>query len=154
MGIINKVTRNIDGLNKKGDYPVYYLYTTGAAGKIFFGNLKEKGEFTGGRCHVCSKVYFPLRIYCEECFEEIKEFVKLPLKGSVVTFTVVKHDIDGNWFNAPKTAAFINIEGTCGGIFGFIKDGGVEIGDQVEAVLKPKKERNGTMDDILYFKKL
>ncbi|MBM4386815.1 MAG: Zn-ribbon domain-containing OB-fold protein [Deltaproteobacteria bacterium] len=154
MGIINKVTRNIAGLNKKGDFPVYYLYTTGAAGRIFFGNLKEKGEFTGGKCPACSRVYFPLRIYCEECFEEIKEFVKLPLKGRVVTFTVVARDIDGRGFDAPRTAAFVNIEGSCGGIFGFVKDGGVEIGDQVEAVLKSKKERNGTMDDILHFRKL
>ena len=151
MGILKKITKNIDALSWKGNFPVHYLYTVGDAGEKFFKNLKEKGVFTGAKCPVCSKVYLPPRIYCEECFEEIKEFPKLPLTGKIETFTIIKEDIEGKPFNERRAVAFVRIDGSCGGILGFIitnKPDDIKIGTTVKARLKSFRKRQGLMDDI------
>lgn len=150
MGNLSKVTKNVDGIAYPYEFPVYYEYTVGKSGKVFLDGLK-KGRITGAKCPECGKVFTPVRIYCEECFEEITEFPKLPNTGTVETFTVVAHDIHGKPFKSPKTAAFVRIDDSCGGFFAFI-EGDVEIGDAVKAVFKPVKQRTGAMEDIVGFK--
>jgi uncharacterized OB-fold protein len=98
-------------------------------------------------------VYLPPRVYCEECFEEIKEFLALEPVGVVETFCEVYEDIDGNKFDKPKVVAFVRIDGSCGGLFGFI-EGGVQMGDKVKAQLVEKRKRTGTVSDIVCFKKV
>lgn len=153
MGILKKIAKNIDDYSWKGDFPVYYLYSCGEAGEIFFKNLKEKGVFTGAKCPCCGKVYLPPRIYCEECFEEIKEFLEVPLTGRIETFTIVQKDIDGNSLGCRKAVAFVKIDGTCGGIIGFVlcEPEKVKTAMRVIASLKPASQRKGSMDDIAGF---
>jgi uncharacterized OB-fold protein len=153
MGIISKVTKNIEGKAHYHKFPVWYEYTVGVAGEIFAKNLKEQGLLTGAKCPCCGKVYLPPRVYCEECFEEIKEFLALEPVGVVETYCEVYEDIDGNRFDKPKVVAFVRIDGSCGGLFGFI-EGGVQMGDKVKAQLVEKRKRTGTVSDIVCFKKV
>ena len=52
----------------------------------FYENLKE-GRFTTTRCKVCGHVAYPPRVICPECYSEDLEWIDLPTKGKVLTFT-------------------------------------------------------------------
>jgi len=153
MGIISKVTKNIEGKAHYYKFPVWYDYTVGIAGEVFAKNLKEKGVLTGAKCPCCGKVYLPPRVYCEECFEEIKDFLPLDPVGVVETYCEVCEDIDGNKFEKPKVVAFVRIDGSCGGLFGYV-EGSIQIGEKVKAEIVEEGKRTGTIFDIICFKKV
>lgn len=150
MGMIEKLTKITDAIAYPGKFPVWYEYTLGPAGRVFAENLQRKGLLTGAKCPRCGHVYLPPRIYCENCFEDITDFLALAPIGVVETFTDVFEDLDGNRLKSPKRVAFIRICGSDGGLFAFVEDE-VTIGDEVEAVLK--EQREGTLKDILYFRR-
>ena len=52
----------------------------------FYENLKE-GRFTTTRCKACGHVAYPPRVICPECYSEDLEWIDLPTKGKVLTFT-------------------------------------------------------------------
>lgn len=149
-----KVNRNVDIKYVYGEFPIYFSYTVGKAGKIFFENLIKEEAFTGGKCPSCGKIYLPPRIYCEQCMEEITEFIKLGCEGVVWSWTKVTRDSFGNPLKQPDYVGFVKITGSDGGVIHRIKCKNGEkpkIGMKVKAVLKPKTERKGTLEDILYF---
>ncbi|MBI2966998.1 MAG: Zn-ribbon domain-containing OB-fold protein [Bacteroidetes bacterium] len=151
MAILTKITRNVDTRAWHDTFPVHYSYTPGEAGLKFFTNLKEKGVFTGAKCSCCGKVYVPPRIYCEECFEEITDFIKLPATGSIESFTIVKEDIDGKSLGGRKAVGFIRIDSSSGGFLGNIlckNPDDVKTGMKVKARMKPASKRQGLMNDI------
>jgi len=132
-----------------------YIYTHGIAGERFFKEIKENGRITGTRCKHCNLVYVPPRIYCERCFEKLEEWIDVGTKGTIQTFTVAYVDIDGSKLKQPTTYAMIKINGTNGGLvhkIGEAKPRDVKIDMQVEAVFKPKEEREGSVNDIKHFK--
>lgn len=52
----------------------------------FYQNLKE-GRFTTTRCKKCQHVAFPPGVICPRCWSEELEWVELPQRARVVTFT-------------------------------------------------------------------
>ena len=52
----------------------------------FYENLKE-GRFTTTRCKACGHVAYPPRVICPECYSEDLEWIDLPTRGKVLTFT-------------------------------------------------------------------
>ena len=58
----------------------------GAGGQIFFQALKQKGEIVGSRCAPCAQVYVPARRFCERCFGELTEQVKVGPDGTVTIY--------------------------------------------------------------------
>ena len=154
MGTIRKVDRIVDAYAKRGDIPVYYEYTTGLAGRKLREHLRENDTLLGAKCPECEAVLFPPRIYCPDCMAEIEEFIPLEPVGTVVSFVRVYEDIDGNRFDEPKFVAFINVQDSEGGLFGFVEADELESGDYVKAVLKPREERIGAAQDILHWEKL
>jgi uncharacterized OB-fold protein len=128
----------------------------GRAGEKFFRSIKDKGKFIGARCEQCDMVYVPPRIYCEECLARLEgNFVEVGTRGAVHTFTFCYEDMDGNRFEDPKIVAMVLLDDSDGGLVHFLKEVDPEevyIGMPVEAVFKPKKDRQGDIHDVLYFK--
>ena len=132
-----------------------YIYTHGLAGERFFKEIKENGRIMGAKCKNCNIVYVPPRIYCERCFEKLEEWIDVGIRGTIHTFTVAYVDEEDSRLEQPTIYAMIRIKGTNGGLIHRIGEANprnVRIGMEVEAVFKPKEEREGSINDIKYFK--
>ena len=158
MTFLEKQTDPTSPMHWRGNMQADYLYTSGVAGDKFFKHLMKNDSFLVSRCLQCKKVFFPPRLFCEDCFCEIpdKEWFEVPPTGTIRLYTVVTIDTYGKKLEEPKIVGIINIDKTDGAILGIIKTNNFEedLRDvQVEAVFRSKSEREGTLKDILYFKK-
>ncbi len=136
-----------------GNLPVTSRYTFGLAGEKFFRTLKDEGRILGTRCPECERTYVPATLFCERCMGEISEWVDVGTRGTVHTFTVLFEDLDGKPLKAPEIIAFVRLGD--GGIVHRLSEAELDdifIGMSVEAVLKPKEERQGSILDIAYFR--
>jgi len=134
-----------------------YVYTHGVAGEKFFSEFKKNGRITGTKCNRCDIVYVPPRMYCERCFEKLEEWIDVGKKGTVHTYTIAYIDMDGCKLKEPTIYAFVKIDGADGGLVHRLCEVNpeeVKIGMRVEAVFKPKQQREGSINDISYFKPL
>jgi len=154
MSLIERITKAGDARAWYGDMPIESRYTAGLAGERFLRALKE-GEIMGVKCPECELIYLPPRIFCPHCFSPLEEWVEVGNQGAVETYTILSVDLDGNPLEEPKIVALVNIDGTYGGLVHFLGEVELDelyIGLPVEAVFKPKKEREGSILDIRYFK--
>jgi len=132
-----------------------YIYTLGVAGERFFKEIKQNGRIVGAKCRRCGIIYVPPRMYCERCFEKLEDWMDVGRRGTVHTFTIAHVDVDGSKLEVPTMYAMIKIDGTDGGLvhkLGEIHPDDVKFDMKVEAVLKPKNQRVGSINDIKYFK--
>ncbi len=132
-----------------------YRYTLGIAGERFLNEMKENARIMGAKCKKCDVVYVPPRMYCEECFEKLEEWVDLGTRGEVYTYTVAYVDREGKRLTEPVIYALITFGDAYGGLIhklDEVKPEEVWIGMPVEAVFKPAYERKGLITDIKYFK--
>jgi|Deesub1362B_J571_1020462.scaffolds.fasta_scaffold51085_1 hypothetical protein len=132
-----------------------YRYTLGIAGEQFLNEIKENARIMGSKCKKCGVIYVPPRMYCEECFEKLEEWVDLGINGEVYTYTVAYLDREGKRLAEPVIYALITFGDAFGGLvhkLGEVKPEEVWIGMPVEAVFKPPYERKGSITDIKYFK--
>jgi len=158
MTFLEKQTDPTSPMHWRGNMQADYLYTNGVAGDRFFKHLKENDSFLASKCPKCNKVFFPARLYCEDCFCDIpdEEWVELPLTGKVKLYTIATIDTYGEKLERPKVIGLININNTDSTILGIIETENFNedlFNVKVEAVLKPKNKREGNLKDILFFKK-
>lgn len=136
-----------------GELPVTNRYTYGLAGERFFRSLKDDGRILGTHCPNCDHTYVPAAIFCERCLRKLDEWVDVGTTGDIVSFTFLHVDLDGSRLAKPEMVAFISFgDGGLIHLLGEIEPDQVEIGLMVEAVLKPKSRRTGSILDIRYFK--
>lgn len=158
MTFIEKFQKTTDMKHWPGDMEVdHFFYTAGVAGEIFFTALRDKGAILGARCESCGVVYVPPRIYCEDCFGELREnaYIDVGLRGQVRSFTVARLGKDGQELKKPEIFAIIGLGPKSTGFLhklGEITPAAVRVGLEVKAVLKPKAEREGHITDIAYFR--
>lgn len=141
----------------QGEVPTYNIYTLGTAGERFFRELKDHGRFVGTRCAACRLTYIPPRIYCERCFAGLEDWTEVPGQGTVFTYTLAYYDLDDHRLERPEVLAFVQLHGAHGGLvhrLGEVDPTEVRLGMEVEALLKPASERQGSILDILYFRPL
>lgn len=137
----------------RGDLPVTSRYTAGLGGEKFFRAIKDEGKILGTTCLVCDITYVPGRVFCERCMAELDDWVDMGTQGEVFAFTVLYENVDGTPKQEPELVAFIQFgDGGLVHRLGEIDADEVMIGLPVEAVFKPKAEREGSILDILYFK--
>ncbi len=159
MTFFEKQTNPLDQAHHMGNLMVDNMYTSGTAGKKFFTHLKENDTFLASRCKKCGTTFFPPRLYCEDCFIEIPEedWKEVPAQGTVRLFTIATLNTFGEKLDEPKVIGMIDIEGTDGAMLGYIETDETNkdlIGSKVKAVLREKKDREGTVKDIRYFQVL
>jgi uncharacterized OB-fold protein len=127
----------------------------GIALERFFREMKDNARLTGTWCKTCKLVYVPAVLFCERCFETLQEYVQVPSKGVVHTYTINYEDLEGKLLKEPAVLAMVKIDGAYGGLIhylGEVERDALKIGMSVEAVFKPKEERVGSILDIKYFK--
>jgi uncharacterized OB-fold protein len=139
----------------RGNIPVDYVYTAGRAGERFFRGLMQ-GKLVAAECTTCRVTYLPPRTYCERCFGRLEDnYVEVSPRGQVHAYTVCHKKLDGTPSSTPILLGVIKINDTDGVLvhyLGEVKTEEVHIGMLVKGVLRPKKERKGSILDIKYFK--
>jgi uncharacterized OB-fold protein len=158
MTFFEKQTDPTTPMHWPGNMQADYMYPSGKAGDKFFKHIMKNDTFLAAKCPKCNKTFFPPKIYCEDCFVEIPEsdWFETPATGKIKLHTIATIDTYGEKLEKPKVIAMIDINKTDGSLLGIIKtdESDEELrGLEVEAVFKPKNEREGTLKDILYFKK-
>jgi uncharacterized OB-fold protein len=140
----------------RGKIPIQSLYTAGLGGQIFFEALRDKGELVGTRCDPCKQIYVPARKFCERCFSELTDEVKVKPEGTLKSFSFSYVDRDGKRLKQPAAAALVQLEGATTVMLHRllkVKDpSDVSIGSRVEAVIKAKAKRTGSILDIEGFR--
>jgi uncharacterized protein len=155
MGLVERQANTADLSHWRGQIPVSYVYTAGRAGERFLREIM-KGRLLAADCKNCGIVYLPPRTYCERCFNRMEDHYRIvDPKGVVHTFTVCRRKMDGSPLEEPRVIAMIRIDGTDGGLVHYLDEvrlQDVTIGMPVEAVFKPKNQREGSILDIQYFR--
>lgn len=49
----------------------------------------NQGKLMGGKCKKCGKVHLPPRPLCDKCFSKDFEWVEIPRKGKLLTYTII-----------------------------------------------------------------
>ena len=130
-----------------------YIYTSGLAGERFFREVRDHGRLLGTRCGQCGTKWIPPKLFCEECFVEVKEWVELPPQGSVAATCVVRVDLHGRPLPTPEVWGLIRFKGFEGGLVHrllFPADR-AKAGVAVRPVLRPEGSRTGAITDIAGF---
>jgi uncharacterized OB-fold protein len=139
----------------EGDLPITSRYTAGIAGERFFREIKDRARIVGTRCLACDLVYVPATMFCERCFSELEEWVEVPSRGEVFTYTILHRDLEEKPLEPPVVLAYVKLEGADGGLvhyLGEIEPEQVYIGLEVEAVFRDVDEREGSILDVEYFR--
>src|SRR3989441_12098250 len=76
----------------EGDVEADHIYTSGVAGERFFIALRDEGRMLASRGTVCKLDYLPPRMFCEDCFAELTEYVDVAQAGRVAAVTVAHVD--------------------------------------------------------------
>ena len=108
----------------------------------FYENLKQ-GRFTTTKCKDCGHPAFPPRVICPECLSENLEWVDLPTKGKVKTFTEQQRGVPLG-FEEPLIHALIDLGGKLNFFSRIVncKAGELKEGDEVELSVFPvERER-------------
>ena len=133
-----------------------YTWSTGVAIGTYLEGLK-KGRILGVRCRSCNRIMVPPRMFCEECFKTIDEFVPVQDTGTINTFAICYIRTDASRQKRPQLPAVVELDGASKGmgilhLLGEVKPTDVKIGMKVKAVWKPARERKGDITDIRYFR--
>jgi len=145
-----KILYNFDKLNG------LYAWDTGIAIGSYLASLKN-GVILGSYCSTCRKTVVPPRVVCEWCYRPMEKYVTLKDTGTVNTFSLCYVTWDVQRIKEPEIPAVIDLDGASPlhGIMhmlGEIDPKDVKIGMRVQAVWKHAKDRQGSINDILYFK--
>jgi uncharacterized OB-fold protein len=134
----------------EGNLEADYIYTSGVAGERFFVALRDEGRLLAARCSVCGLDYLPPRMFCEDCFAELTEFVDVPRDGRVAALTVAHLDRGGARLVRPEVWAFVTFRGIRGGLVHrlLVAPDHARVGAAVRPKLRPKAARVGAITDI------
>jgi uncharacterized protein len=94
-------------------------------------------------------------LFCERCFAELVADVELGPAGVLVSFTIGFVGIEGEALDVPMTFGLIRLDGADAVLVHRLVETGeepLEIGQRVEAVLRPAGERIGSILDIEGFR--
>jgi uncharacterized OB-fold protein len=129
-----------------GELSVSFRYTPGVANTAFFEALRDRGVFLGSRCAECGVTYLPARIFCERCLAELEPSLECGPEGELVSWTLVRVDVDDQPLDRPVTYGLVRLDGADTVLLHRVLDGQPAIGDRVRAVLVPN--RDGSILDV------
>ncbi|MCB1309267.1 MAG: long-chain-fatty-acid--CoA ligase [Leptospiraceae bacterium] len=156
--IIEEYVGNMQLINRvNGNVRLPYNWVYGAGLAKFYQGMKDEGKFYGSRNPRTGKVQLPPKGYDGTTFEEANEWVELPNKGTLESFTTVHMEFPGQPMQPPYTYGYIKLEGASTHIYHLIEEieeADIRVGLRVEAVWKNQNERRGDLYDIRYFRPL
>lgn len=138
-----------------------YDYAAGRFASRFMTTLRDEGKLLGVRDPGSGKVLVPPRIVSGLSGQELSEWVEVGPAGTVTGCTIVEtpfvDPMTGEARPVPYGFGFIRLDGSDTNIYHFLDATSheeIEVGMRVEAVLKPREERQGAMSDIRHFRRL
>ena len=131
-----------------GELSVSFRYTPGVGNTAFFEALRDRGVFRGSRCAHCEVTYLPARMFCERCLRELEPDTECGPAGELLSWTVVRLDVDDQPLQRPVTYGLIRLDGADTAFLHRLVhlDGEPAIGDRVSAVLADR--RDGSILDV------
>ena len=131
-----------------GELSVSFRYTPGVGNTAFFEALRDRGVFLGSRCTHCGVTYLPARVFCERCLAELTPDTECGPSGELLSWTVVRLDVDEQRLDTPVTYGLVKLDGADTAFLHRLLnvDGEPAIGDRVTAVLTG--ERDGSILDV------
>ena len=134
--------------------PIRHRYTPGVAGEAFFTALRDRGELLASRCEECQMTYCPARLFCERCFAgPLDAGITVGPQGTLVSFSVGMVGVEGEPLPDPVTVGLIRPDGADTVLMHFVIEADeLENGMRVEAVLRPKAQRTGSILDLRGFR--
>jgi uncharacterized OB-fold protein len=127
---------------------VLYHHSYGLVSKFFQGLISKK--LLGTKCPHCETVYCPPRVHCwnPSCKVAETEWIELPLRGKVHTFSVMLFSADAFLEMLPFVLGYVQLEGahTALPIQIMTEPTNVFIGQKVK--IKFREKRNGDLMDI------
>jgi uncharacterized OB-fold protein len=131
-----------------GELSVSFRYTPGVGNLAFFEALRDRGVFLGSRCDDCGVTYLPARIFCERCLAELEASVECGPEGELVSWTLVRVDVDDQPLDRPVTYGLVRLDGADTVLLHRVLDvdGEPAIGMRMRPVLA--SEREGSILDI------
>jgi len=142
----------------RNDVALPYQWALGKTWSRFFDGLAEE-KIRGTKCADCGKVFVPARSFCPVCLTDMTEWVDVPPRGKIVTWTLVNASYHGQAHEPPYIAALIRLDGTDCDFHHFIDgfditDPGerkrkLKTGAKVKAVWRPEKKAD--ILDIAWF---
>ncbi len=150
MALSERIT-NVEELRSwKGLIPLHYEYTAGVVGERFLRGLQQ-GKILAAKCGNCGRSYLPPKVYCVNCYLEIKHFRKVGPSGTISAVAESHVDFEGRPTKRPRTFAFVTFSGVTGGLIHYARGSGLAIGAKVTPRFKPASKRKGTLLDIEEF---
>jgi len=152
------VTEKLEGMDVwiyHGQINIPNTYSAGAVGSRFLIELRDKKRIMGTRCPACNRVYIPARSICKDCFGQLDEWVEVSSKGTVLTYAIDYEVKPIQPMAIPIVYGIIQLDGADTGfvhMLGEVDPEQLRVGMRVQAVFK--KEREGNILDIKYFKPL
>lgn len=143
------------GEEKEGEFMIVYrphgvLYnhSYGLVSKFFKGLIDKK--LYGTKCPKCGTVYCPPRAHCwnPECRVEETEWIELPLRGKVHTFSVMLFSADAFLEMLPFILGYVQIEGAHTALPIQIEAPPTEVFIGQEVEIKFRDNRKGELMDI------
>lgn len=131
-----------------GELSVSFRYTPGVGNTAFFEALRDRGVFLGSRCVSCEVTYLPARVFCERCLAELTADTECGPSGELLSWTVVRLDVDDQPLDRSVTYGLIRLDGADTAFLHRLVDGDGDpvIGSRVSAVLAPT--RDGSILDV------
>ena len=135
-----------------------YSWAAGVAISRFLNELKE-GRIIARKCSKCERIMVPPRMYCEQCFRPTDDWVYVKDTGTINTYSISHVGTDARRLKEPIFVAVIEIDGASPGMgilhkLGEVEPSQLSVGMKVQAVWKPREQREGAITDIRYFKPL
>ncbi|MCB1327272.1 MAG: long-chain-fatty-acid--CoA ligase [Leptospiraceae bacterium] len=156
--IIEEYAGNLELINRvPGTVSLPYRWTYGAGLAKFYSGLKYEAKFYATRCAKSGSVQLPPKSYDAVAFEPADEWIELPNRGVLESFTTVYMEFPGQPMKPPYTYGYIKIEGANTHIYHLIEEiaeADLHVGLKLEAVWKERAERRGDLYDIRYFRPL
>ncbi|HET9723404.1 MAG TPA: Zn-ribbon domain-containing OB-fold protein [Actinomycetota bacterium] len=153
--MLERISRPAEVRRWPGSIPVGHRYTPGRAGEVFFTALRDGGVLLGARCSHCDLVYAPARAFCERCFSELTPDTEVGPGGELLSFTIAFAHVNGDPLDVPVTYGLVRLDGADTVFLHVVLDAGdepLEIGERVQAVLKPEADRTASILDVEGFR--
>ena len=129
----------------EGGLPVAFRYTPGVGNTAFLEALRDREVFLGSRCADCGVTYLPARIFCERCLAGLTPDTECGPEGTLESWTVAHHDVDGKTLDAPVTYALVRLDGADTVLLHRLL-APAAIGARVRAVVAP--DRSASIHDV------
>ncbi|MFO8101096.1 MAG: Zn-ribbon domain-containing OB-fold protein [Dehalococcoidia bacterium] len=160
MELAEKTATKVEGMDVwvyHGQINIPNTYSAGAVGSRFLTEIRDKGRIMGTRCRKCNRVYVPARSVCKDCFSELKQWVEVSDKGTLLTYAIDSEAKKIHPVQAPVIYGVIQLDGADTGfvhMLGGVDPEQIRCGMRLQAVFKPREERVASILDIKYFKPL